>query len=191
MKSIISKIGVMAGLILSLFALYGCDARHTLVEAFFQNGTETKLIAFDASGNLGQSVAISGELALVGASSSAYIYRREGSHWKKEANLSPGDRTTYPRYDSSQEQYGYAVALDGNIAVVGSPPDYGDSGSGSVYIYRFNGSRWQEEAKLTPSDGVFGYAVSVSKEVIAVGNSRYPQSGLVYIYRFNGWKRPG
>jgi hypothetical protein len=39
-------------------------------------------------------------------------------------------------------------------------------------VYRFNGSRWQEEAILTPSDGAtadgFGYAVSISGEVIAV-----------------------
>jgi hypothetical protein len=63
MKSVFLKMAALAGFIFLLFVLSGCDARHTLVEAFFQNGAETKLIAYDASGNLGQSVASSGELA--------------------------------------------------------------------------------------------------------------------------------
>ena len=103
MKSMSLNISVLGVLILSLCYFYGCDAKHTLIEAFSQNGAETKLIAFDATDNLGQSVAISGNVALVGASFSAYIYRWDESVWKKEANLTNKNEESYPWVDYSGE----------------------------------------------------------------------------------------
>ncbi len=170
MKSIRITTIVLAGLAVSLLAFYACDSKYTLIEAFLSNGAETKLFTYTNSNNynLGQSVAISGDVALAGG----YVYRWDGvTTWTKEANL--------PRSGS--------VALSGIRAVVG--------GRGSIYVYRFNGSQWQEEAELSPSDGAtnyeFGHAVSMSGRVIAVGAyddyfSSSPQSGLVYMYRLNG-----
>jgi len=124
MKSIGIKTGVRVGLILSLFAVfYACDSKYTIIEAFLQNGAETKLFTYGGSSyNLGQSVAISGDVAIV----ERYVYRWDEVTWIKEANL--------PRSGS--------VALSGIRAVVG--------GRGSVSVYRFNGSQWQEEAELSP-----------------------------------------
>jgi len=64
---------------------------------------------------------------------------------------------------------------------------------GSAYVYRFNGSSWVEEQKLTASDGAvfdyFGYSVSVSGNVAVVGayqrNCPGSDCGAAYVYRFN------
>ncbi len=172
MKFIGKKTHDLIWLILSLIVFCACDSKHTLIEAFLQNGVETKLFTYGGtSANLGKAVALSGEVALIGGSS-AYLYRRDGATWTKDANL----------------RAGFSVALSGSRAVVGR--------EGSVHVHRYNGSQWQEEATITPSDGTtnyeFGYAVSMSESVIAVGANddydfgSFPKRGLVYIYRLNG-----
>jgi hypothetical protein len=179
MKSVIIRASTLGWLTWSVFAFYACDSKHTLIEAFLQNGTETKLFTYGGNSyNLGKSVAIGDNLALVGnGSASAYSYRWDGVTWVKEANWT----------------FGRSAALSGHVAVVGSS-------SGAVNVYRFNGLHWQEEAQLTASNGAtangFGYAVAISGDVIAVGendgnwssidDNRYPDAGFVYIYRFNG-----
>jgi hypothetical protein len=146
---------VLAGLTVSPLAFCACDSKLTLVEAFMQNGAETKLFTYGGwySSNLGESVAISGDMALV-AGSSAYLYRWDGVTWTRDVNF-------------THNRYGYSVALSGIRAVVGW--------RGSVYVYRFNGAQWQEEAILS------GNAVSMSGRVIAVS-----ANGFVYMYRLNG-----
>jgi hypothetical protein len=181
MKSIAIRTSTLGALILSLFAFFACDSKYTLIEAFLQNGAETKLFTYTAgySSNfrLGQSVSISGDVALIGGRFSAYLYRWDGDTWTKDANLT--NRNIF-RIENS-------VALSEIRAVVG--------GEGSVSVYRFNGSQWQKEAELTTGAGAtgseFGNAVSMSERVIAVGANdndfRYsPQSGFVSIYRLNG-----
>lgn len=71
--------------------------------------------------------------------------------------------------------YGWSVAIDGDIAVVGSPRDDDKtSASGGVYIYehQIDGS-WVEIAKLLASDGnddeLFGLSVDISGDKIIVG----------------------
>jgi len=58
-------------------------------------------------------------------------------------------------------------------------------GSGSAYMFRWNGSRWVQEQKLLPSDGaegdLFGWSVSVSGDVAVVG-----AFGTAYVFRWNG-----
>jgi len=160
------QVSTLAAFILGLGVFYACDSKHTLIEAFLQNGAETKLFTFTSGRNyeLGQSVAISGNVAIVGARGLAYIYRWDGSSWVKEANLLAGF-------------FEHPVALNGNTAVVADDR--------FVEVYRFNGSRWQEETQLTASTGStrYGSAVSVSGELIAIGNNI---DRRVYLYRFNG-----
>ena len=172
---------------------------------------EHKLLASDgAVGDVfGRSVSISGppgnEVAIVGAfgdddngfaSGSAYIYRFNGVNWVEEAKLLASDGAV-------DDLFGRSVSISGTpgneVAIVGAWLD-DDNGtdSGSVYIYRFNGVIWVEEAKLIASDGAasdrFGKSVSISgapgNEVAIVGAPRDDDNGLasgsVYIYRFNG-----
>ena len=64
--------------------------------------------------------------------------------------------------------YGYAVAISGDTAVVAS-----FSGNKPAYVFVRSGSGWIEQARLTPSDdngGVFGESVAIDKDTIVIGS---------------------
>jgi hypothetical protein len=133
-------------------------------------------------------VAISGDVAVIGAkgdadeggsTGSAYVFRYNGSVWEEEYKLLASD-------GASGDEFGYSVAIDGDVAVIGTPfDDDNGSSSGSAYVFRFQGSSWSQEPKLTSSDGAmdghFGYSVAISGDTVVVG-----ASGSAYAYRFNG-----
>ena len=58
-----------------------------------------------------------------------------------------------------------------------SSGSYGDDGeetdSGSAYIFKWDGTSWSQQQKLTASDGAandsFGYSVSISGDYAIVG----------------------
>jgi hypothetical protein len=158
---------------------------------------ELKLLASDgaADDRFGNSVSVSGDVAVVGAfgdddngtdSGSAYVYRWNGSTWVEEAKLLAIDGAMY-------EWFGFPVSVSGDVAVVGASLD-DDNGwhSGSAYVYRWNGSSWGWEAKLLASDGAeedsFGFSVSVIDDVVLVGafgdDDNGDASGSVYVYRW-------
>lgn len=109
---------------------------------FVRNGTEwtqeAELHAEDAANDdsFGQSVAVSGPIAFVGApkhdaesmdSGAAYVFERSGGTWSQQAMLieeSAGD----------EGHFGTAVAIDGKLAAVGGVND--STGRGSVSIYQ-------------------------------------------------------
>src|SRR5688572_4337489 len=72
------------------------------------------------------------------------------------------------------DEFGSAVALQGDWALVGAPLD-DDMGfqSGSVYVFRRNGSNWIEHQKLTASDGQpsdsFGFSVAMDDGTAVIG----------------------
>jgi len=141
---------------------------------------ETRLTASDASSGdqLGYSVSVSGDTAIVGAilgdsnsaiiSGSAYVYVRSGGIWTEEAKLTASD-------SAIDDNFGWSVSVSGNTAIVGAVR--GDSiagvNSGSAFVYVRSGGIWTEEAKLTASDGAigdaFGFSVSVSGDTVIVG----------------------
>ncbi len=94
------------------------------------------------------------------------------------------------------DDFGAAVGVDGMIAVVGAPEDDdAGSSSGAAYVFRFDGSEWVQEQKLTASDAGsgddYGFAVGISGETIVVGAPRDDtaagnRAGSVYVYRFDG-----
>lgn len=101
---------------------------------------EAKLLASDgtASHHFGGSVAIKGDVTLVGAigdqdngsnSGSAYVYRFECSAWIEEAKLVASDGAAY-------DVFGFSVGVSGDVALVGAERD-DDNGadSGSAYIF--------------------------------------------------------
>jgi hypothetical protein len=160
---------------------------------------EAKILPIDWDGGFffGWDVAIDGETIIVGAqgdddngvhSGSAYIYRFNGAQWVEEAKLLASDGAT-------SDYFGCSVAISDNVAIVGATRD-DDNGtnSGSAYIYRFNGTQWIEEAKLTAFDGAnedrFGFSVGIDDETVIVGSSQDDNndanSGSVYIYNFDG-----
>ncbi len=155
---------------------------------------QEKITAADASGDemFGATVAIDGDYIVVGApddddsgpySGSAYIFKRSGGGWAQQAKLVAADA-------SSGDEFGSAVALDGEYAVIGAC--YADDDLGAVYVFRREGENWVQQAKLTPSDGEpgdeFGTAVAVSGDYIFVGApySGDDYSGAVYVFRRDG-----
>ena len=92
--------------------------------------------------------------------------------------------------------FGAGISISGDAFIVGAPLD--DTGAntnqGAAYVYRFNGTTWVEEAKLTADDGadsdIFGKSVSISGNVALAGANSHDVNGIddgaVYVYRFNG-----
>ena len=170
---------------------------------FFRNGItwkeQVKLIAGDAEegDQLGSAVAISGDYAIIGSpadddagskSGSAYIFFRSGNTWKEQAKLTAGDV-------AEKDNFGSAVAISGDYAIVGSPSD-DDAGSksGSAYAFVRSGTTWKEEAKLTASDAAagdkFGQPVAISGKTALIGtpsdDDAGDSSGSVYAFLRSG-----
>src|SRR5262245_45603320 len=70
---------------------------------------------------------------------------------------------------AADDQFSYAIAIDGDTAVVGARNDdvAGHSNQGSAHVFRHTGSGWTLEATLTAPDGApgdtFGGAVAISQ----------------------------
>jgi len=77
------------------------------------------------------------------------------------------------------DEFGYAVAIDGNTAVIGArnaDPNLGDGsidGAGAAYVYIHNGRGWVLDATLAAKDAsegdTFGVSVAISGNTIIVG----------------------
>ncbi len=159
---------------------------------------EAKLLPSDGDpgDHFGGAVAVSGDVAIVGAhrdvfpwewAGSAYIFCRVGNDWLEQAKLSG--------FPAGQDDFfGLSVAVQGGVAFVGAPGD-DDNGhnSGSAYVFRYNpGSSvpWQLEAKLQPQDAeaqqAFGWSLAISGDVLIVGAAREDDDrGSAYIFRFD------
>jgi len=170
---------------------------------FHYDGTswieQQKLLASDgaASDYFGQSVSISGNFAIVGAyqdddkgsaSGSAYIFYYDGSSWVEQQKLTASD-------GASSDQFGRSVSISEEHAIIGANGDDDNgSGSGSAYIFKYDGTSWGEQQKLTASDGVsadfFGVSVSISGDYAIVGayydDDKGSNSGSAYIFRYDG-----
>jgi hypothetical protein len=141
---------------------------------------EAKLIAIDASNGalFGNSVAISGDTAVIGAywnhigtrrwQGSVYVFVRKGQTWIQQAKLVAAD-------GKMKDHFGQSVAIDGDTIVVGVPEaDIGeDKNQGAVYVFTRQGDHWAEQVKLTASGGasidIFGKTVGISGDTIIVG----------------------
>ena len=118
-------------------------------------------------------------------SGSAYVFEETAGVWQETAKLVAFDT-------AAGDEFGFAVVLEGDIAVVGAPnSDRSVSNGGAVYIYRYDGSRWVEKQVLTSSDGSngarFGCAVALSGELLVVGaevqDGTGDSEGAAYVFR--------
>ena len=113
-------------------------------------------------------------------SGSAYIFARSRNAWKEQAKLVASD-------GAKQDNFGWAVAIDRNIAVIGAPGnDDAGSSSGAAYIFTFDGANWKEKVKLIPADldrsAALGTSVLVQKDTVIVGAPKQTHGGV----RFTG-----
>jgi uncharacterized repeat protein (TIGR01451 family) len=149
----------------------------------------------------GCSIFVQGDTLAVGANldrqgpaatGSVTLFARSGSGWARQAKLAPAELR-------DGAQFGFTVAISGDTLAVGAPFDDTDRarGSGAVYVFRFAGGSWSQEAKLAPAkvstgDG-FGLNLSASGDVLVVGAPFTSQSGslagAVYVYQrtSGGW----
>lgn len=84
-----------------------------------------------------------------------------------------GLSTLSPDDAQAEDLFGYSVAIDGNVAVVGAL--LADTQAGAAYIFRLEQTTdtWIQEARLTALDGDtgdnFGRAVAISGDTVIVG----------------------
>ncbi|MDE0959774.1 MAG: HYR domain-containing protein, partial [Planctomycetota bacterium] len=147
----------------------------------------------------GTSSDISGDRLAVGApdglsggvlTGAVYMYRNIGSRWVQETTIVPPDSTAAARF-------GWSVAIDGDLLIVGSPGATGGSLSqsvGAAYIYRHDGTNWIFEVKLEASNGEnndeFGTSVGVSGDRVVVGAWRALTGilpGSAYVFSHDGF----
>jgi len=164
-------------------------------------GQLTKLTASDAAAGdyFGASVAISGDIIVVGAygdddngadSGSAYVFERNqggSDNWGQLTKLTPSDA-------AAGDYFGASVAISGDTIVVGARYD-DDNGadSGSAYVFARNqggADNWGQLSKLTASDGAaddwFAFPVAISGDTLVVGapgdDDNGSQSGSAYVF---------
>jgi hypothetical protein len=160
---------------------------------------EAKLTESPATGAgsfFGRSVSLYEDRAVVGNRSGgstqspgvAYVFRTDGTAWSLEATLAPSDPV-------AQDNFGGAVAIDGDYLVVGAPgaTSGGKTDAGAAYVFRRVGTTWQQQSRLGPSNphavDDFGEAVALRGDYLVVGDpAQYlpvAGTGAAYVYRRN------
>jgi len=144
---------------------------------------------------LGSAVAISGDLAIIGAPGSpsdegqACLYLRSEESWSLLSCLSP---TTENLTDV--QQFGNAVAIYGELIVIGAEKNQGGK-NGIAYVYQYHSGSWLLKAELvapsSQANDKFASTLSISENYIAVGSQGFSAShaGAVYIFKStdSGW----
>ncbi|UCD74335.1 MAG: hypothetical protein JSV91_11150 [Phycisphaerales bacterium] len=161
---------------------------------------EAKLLASDGApaDYFGDAVAIQGDVVVVGAShdddngedsGSAYVYRFDGSTWVEEQKLLALD-------GEADDSFGAPLSISDQVIVTSVAHDDNLNGenAGTVYVFRYDGTEWVQEAQLTASDGAegdrFGRSVAIKGAVMVVGapedDDLGTDCGSAYVFRHDG-----
>ncbi len=161
-----------------------------------------------ANDSFGHSVAISGDLIVIGApyedssatgvngnvsnnavsdSGAAYVFVRSGGVWSQQAYLKASNTGTGDRF-------GYSVAVSGETVVVGADAEDSSStgingpsnnlaaDSGAAYVFTRSAGIWSQQAFLkasnTGSGDAFGWSLGISGNTIA-GSAPFEDSAAV------------
>ncbi len=182
------------------------EANHGSATVFRRNGaswTEEQRLVPVATGSFGGlagfSVDVSADVVVVGVPFAngggseqgiAATFRWNGSSWIEGPHLAD------PAGQDS-DQFGTAVAVCGDVAVVGAPQaDLGaDFNAGTASVFRWNGTTWVFEQQLTASGGAafdhFGASVAIHGTAIVVGAvagdaGATADAGTATVFRWNG-----
>jgi hypothetical protein len=160
--------------------------------------TEQNVVASDGAidDRFGTSVAVSGDLAAVGAfdakvgdnyqQGAVYVFAKGDGAWTETQKLVASD-------GAGMANFGAAVSIaDGDILVSAIGANVGgNSNQGAVYVFANEGGAWTETQKLAASDGgsgdAFGNAIAASGGVALVGAkgatvSGQTLQGKVYVF---------
>ncbi|GAB4514688.1 MAG: hypothetical protein Tsb0020_33210 [Haliangiales bacterium] len=183
--------------------------------------------------NFGHSVAVVGDVLAAGAvgedsdadgtngdssdnsastSGAVYIYRRSGTVWSFDSYLKASNSDSSDAFGFSISMFGSRLAVgaigesSAATGVGGDQDSNGASRSGAVYIFRYTGTAWIQEAYIKASNAdaedQFGRSVSLSGDALAVGafgeasaapgvgsdqaDNNAPGSGAAYVFRRTG-----
>ena len=132
----------------------------------------------DIVGDFGQSMAVDGDTLAIGGdyydwaysswTGQVWTFSWNGSTWQQDERFAPDVPGNF-------DGFGEAVALEGDVLVVGAPNRDGNaSGDGVAFVFEHNGSNWEQAAMLYDPNGYwtdpFGHAVAISGGVIAAAN---------------------
>ncbi|MET0232159.1 MAG: FG-GAP repeat protein, partial [Rhodanobacteraceae bacterium] len=149
------------------------------------------LMAADGAANdlFGGSVAIDGDVALVGAptltynfmhAGFAYVFRNDGGTWSQTQKLLPAETAI-------GDQFGYAVGLAGDTALITSTGN--QFAHGAAYVFRDDGTTWSETQVLSPGDSAsgdeFGNALAIAGTRAVIGAERLvlgEHQGAAYVF---------
>ncbi len=138
--------------------------------------------------DFGASVALHGSEILVGApatggSGAAVLFGLDTGGWSQTAELRSA--TALP-----ESEFGFSVALDTGIAVIGAPSD-DDDVLGSAHVFELQGSVWSETAKLDPDvgqgEGTFASSVAVGAGTVFANVGLNDSGVLGYLGAVNFW----
>jgi hypothetical protein len=151
---------------------------------------QAKLLATDGQpfDNLGSSVSISDDTAILGAPSAqtskgtAYVFIRGGTTWSQQAKLLATDGDT-------NHYFGCSVSISGDTAFVGASG--ASSNDGSAYVFTRSGTTWTQKSELVAMDGAsgdgFGCAVSLSGTSALIGSlGDDGAQGSAYVFNLTG-----
>lgn len=136
----------------------------------------------------GESVAISGSYAVVGApnedltgktdAGAVYVFKNIGGTWTQTVKLTASDAAAY-------DQFGHAVDIHGDYIIVGAPHN------DSAYIFKLENNVWVQQPKLyVSSPDTFGNSVAITDGYAIIGDytdddENGTASGTAYIFKLD------
>jgi hypothetical protein len=141
---------------------------------------QQRLVADDGQmyDGFGKTVAIDGDTVLVGAQNvnvnghpwqgAVYVFTRSGSTWTQTQKLTASDGT-------SNADFGGAMAMKGNVAIVGAynAAVADATQQGKAYVFTGAAGTWTEVQQLVASDGIsgdqFGHSIAFDGTTLLVG----------------------
>jgi hypothetical protein len=142
----------------------------------------------------GVSIAVENNTIMVGADSAfgdgvtntgaVFVYTFDGTNWNYVQKLLASDRIT-------DGLFGASIAIDGNTALIGALAQDRTNDNGAVYVFNFDGTKWNEVQKLTTSGTTSLFDSGFGRNVAIDGNTAIVSDGTlrdtpVYIFTFDG-----
>jgi hypothetical protein len=168
------------------------------------DGASTDTFGYSVDINADGTVAVVGAFTWEGAGAdkdgegAAYVYRRNGTAWAQESQLTASDATRFDKLGSA-----VAISGQGNHILVGAvgedSPTSTVLNNGAVYAYTYSGTAWSQTAKIRPFGdynndvfGLFGTSIGLNYtgDVAVIGapgaDTITKDEGTAYIFNRAG-----
>jgi FG-GAP repeat protein len=119
-----------------------------------------------------RSISMTNAIIVVSGVNAAYIYGRNSSgNWVRRQKLLPASPDVI--------DFGFAVAVDRGMILVGAPGTIGETTSGTVHGFIPGATGYVETLTISPPDSIdqFGFAIAMFGDHVAVGGSEFPITG--------------